>query len=105
MDREKYLKKLSEFKRLLGKKLDINHMVLFGSRARGNFREDSDFDLIVVSDAFEGKKSFRRAIGFYEYWNIDSPVDFICLTNEELEKKKNEIGIIRQALKEGVVIK
>ena len=105
MDKEKYLKKLSEFKKLLGEKLSINHMILFGSRARGNFREDSDFDLIVVSDAFEGEKSFRRAIGFYEYWNIDSPVDFICLTNEELEKKRKEVGIISQALKEGVIIK
>jgi len=104
MDKEKYLKKLLKFRESLMKKVDVNKMILFGSRARGDFREDSDFDLIIVSDDFEGKKSFRRAIGFYEYWDIDSPVDFICLTNEELEKKRKEIGIINQALKEGVII-
>ena len=104
MDREKYLKKLLNFRKSLMKKVNVSEMILFGSRARGDYKEDSDFDLIIVSDDFEGKKSFHRAIGFYEYWDIDSPVDFVCLTNLEMEKKRNEVGVIGEALKEGVVI-
>lgn len=104
MDRGEYLKMLLDFKEKLMTKVAIDKMVLFGSRARGDFGRNSDFDLIVISDDFEGEKSFRRAIGFREYWDIDSPVDFVCLTNDEFNAKKNEIGIISEALKEGMEI-
>jgi len=35
---------------------------------------------------------------------MDYPVDFLCYTPEEFEEKRKEISIVRQALKEGVVI-
>ncbi len=104
MGKEKYLEILRDFKDLLSKRLEVNKMLLFGSRARGDFEEDSDFDLIVVSSDFEGKKSFNRAVEFRECWNIDSPVDFICLTPEEFDSGKDRVGFIGNALKEGIVI-
>ena len=40
----------------------------------------------------------------YDYWNLDYPVDFLCYTPEEFEKKKKEISIVKEAVKEGIDI-
>ena len=85
--------------------INLNEIILFGSYAKNSQHENSDIDLIIVSDDFKGKKSFKRANDLYLNWDEDVSVDFICLTNEELENKRNQIGIISQALKEGIIIK
>ena len=38
----------------------------------------------------------------YEYWNEDLDLEVICYTPKEFEIKKNQIGIIRTAVKEGI---
>jgi len=86
------------------KSLSLDKMILFGSYARNKQSEDSDVDLLVVSDDFENIKSFKRAKDLYLDWDVDVDVDFVCLTNKELKKKRNEVGIISEALKEGVII-
>jgi len=86
------------------KNLSLDKMILFGSYARNKQSEDSDVDLLVVSDDFENVKSFKRAKDLYLDWDVDVDVDFVCLTNKELKKKRNEVGIISEALKEGVII-
>ena len=104
MDKRKYLKKLLEFKRGLSEKLSINRMILFGSRAEGTEGVDSDFDLIIVSDDFKNKKSFVRAVGFYKYWNIDSPVDFVCLTEKEYEALVERPSVVGNGARDGILI-
>jgi len=86
------------------KNLSLDKMILFGSYARNKQSESSDVDLLVVSDDFENVKSFKRAKDLYLDWDVDVDVDFVCLTNKELKKKRNEVGIISEALKEGVII-
>ncbi len=106
MDNKKnIIKKLREFKENLKKKISINEIIFFGSRVSGEFHKDSDIDLIIVSKDFEEKKFRYRAIGFYEYWDLDYPVDFLCYTPEEFNKLKNQITIVREAVKEGIEIK
>lgn len=104
MDKAKNLKILEVFKRMISKKIDVRKVILFGSRARGDFKEDSDFDVIVVSDEFEGTKSHKRAPDLYRAWNTDHSVDFVCLTSEEFERMKNRPTIIKLAVKEGIEI-
>ena len=87
------------------KNLNLDKVILFGSYARNKQRKNSDVDLLIISNNFKNIKSFKRAKELYLNWDIDMGVDFICLTNEELEKKKKEIGIVSEALREGVVIK
>lgn len=43
----------AELERLYGERL--RRVILFGSRARGDAREDSDFDLAVVLDDYHGE--------------------------------------------------
>jgi len=104
MDKEKNLRIVKAFKELIRKKLPIRKLILFGSRIGKNFGEDSDFDLIVVSDKFRGIKSYERVPDMYRSWNLNYPVDFICLTPEEFEKMKSRPTIIRLAEKEGIEI-
>lgn len=79
----------------------IEHMVLFGSRARGDARAWSDVDIMVVSPAFEGKLAGHRAAPFYLGWDIDIPVEFVCYTPEEFASFKARPGFVRTALEEG----
>ncbi len=96
---------LESFKKRLERKIKLDRLILFGSRARKDARIDSDFDLIIVSKNFEGQKSFKRPIKFYAEWDSDYDTDIICLTPRELEIKKKQIGIIKNAIKEGIIIK
>jgi Nucleotidyltransferase domain. len=56
--------KLKEIKRIIIDELEeenikVHKIILFGSRARGDFKEDSDWDvLIIVEDGIERKKKF-----------------------------------------------
>jgi|SRR3989344_268408 len=95
---------LNKFKKQLSFNIPIKKMILFGSMAKGKAHRDSDIDLIIVSDKFKGKKSFKRSIGFYKYWNQDYPVDFLCYTSKEFNKLKNQITIVREAVRNGIEI-
>ena len=102
--RNDIIKNLSEFKKKLSVDMPLSKMILFGSMATGRAHKDSDIDLILVSHKFRGKKSFKRSIGFYKYWNLDYPVDFICYTPEEFDKLKKQITLVRDAIKRGIEI-
>ena len=87
------------------KSINLDRVILFGSYARGEESENSDVDLLIVSDDFVGTRSFERGEEFYLNWNYDLDVDFVCLSNKELEAGRGGFGIISRALREGVVIK
>jgi len=97
--------KLRAFKKSLSVKFRLTKVILFGSRARGKTGKDKDIDILIVSPDFRGLDFFQRGARMYDYWELDYPVDFICYTPEEFEKRKKQIGIVRQAIKEGIEIK
>ena len=100
----KNIKLVKDFKKRLTKH-GIIRLILFGSRARGTFDSESDFDIIAVSERFKDVKWHKRPLSLYLAWDEDYPVDFLCYTPEEFEKKKKQAGIIQQAVKEGIEIK
>ena len=105
MDRQKSLtKELALFKKRLSKKMPIDKMIFFWSRAIGKAKKYSDVDLIIVSKKFNKKKFHQRPIKLYDDWNLDYPVDFLCYTPREFNKLKNKICIVQQAILEGIVI-
>ncbi len=97
---KKIISELKSFK----KKWKVSQMILFGSRARGEERLDSDVDVILVSGKFSGIPFRQRPDKFLDAWKL--PVDFevLCYTPEEIERKKAELGLVRQAFKEGLNI-
>lgn len=92
---------LKEFKKKLNKDYPVDHLILFGSTATGKATKDSDIDLIIVSKKFKKLNFMQRGAKMYNYWTLRKPVDFICYTPEEFNKRKNGVTIVKQALKEG----
>jgi predicted nucleotidyltransferase len=79
-------------------------LILFGSRARGDARADSDIDLLVVLPAVTDNRriaiDIRRALR-------DLPVgkDIVVTSPEEIERRGHLVGsILRPALREGRTI-
>ena len=104
MDKESN-KIAKNFVNKIRKKFKINKIILFGSRARGDHFKDSDYDFIVIGDHFKGKPFIFRASEFYDYWNEKKDIEILCYTPEEFKRKSKEIGIVKQAIKEGIEIK
>lgn len=60
-------------------------IVLFGSVARGNEREDSDIDILVIWDEKKELSNVKRRIVLRKIIGmVDSPLDVLTCTTEEL---------------------
>ena len=104
MDKQKHIDFLKKFKEELSNNVPIEKMILFGSRAYGKPHRWSDFDLIIVSKKFRNLDTLKRSLGFYDYWKLNYPVDFLCYTPEEFNKLKKQVTIVREAVREGIEI-
>lgn len=104
MGRRSHLDSLKSFKKNISKNIFVNRLILFGSRAWGKPERYSDFDLMVVSKDFRGKGFVKRGSQLYDFWKLNYPVDFICYTPEEFNKLKNDVTIVREAIRRGVEI-
>ena len=82
----------------------IQAAIFFGSRARGEYLEHSDVDLIVVSDDFEGIFFPDRSTAMYKFWDGGLPLEVLCYTVKEFEKKKRMTGLVQDAVKEGISV-
>jgi len=102
--KESMIKTLSGFRKALSGVIPVTRMILFGSFARGDYKKESDIDLIVVSPKFRGTVFSKRNSALYDQWKLDYPVDFLCFTPEEFEKQRKRVSIVAMALKEGVEI-
>ncbi|WP_448207888.1 nucleotidyltransferase domain-containing protein [Azospirillum sp. sgz302134] len=67
---------------------------LFGSRARGDFHEDSDYDLLVVmpDDAPKEKRAARRA--YEAKIGTGIPADIVPCTRTGFERAKDMVGTL-----------
>ena len=88
MDKSAVLKIVSDFGGVLESQgVRPQKIVLFGSHSTGTQREDSDIDLVVISEDFAGK-------GYWERIDILSaaiaivfqPIEAIAMTPEEWER-------------------
>lgn len=84
--------------------IPIERAILFGSRARGDDRSDSDADVLLVSPAFEGKSAMERGVDLHLAWDVDVPVDLLCYTPDEFEELKDRPSLVRVAVEEGVEV-
>ncbi len=77
---------------------------LFGSRAKGTARDDSDWDFIIVTEKFQNTRRVRRAVAMDKLAPLVLEVDFLCYTPEEFEKRKRGPTIVNEAICEGSLI-
>ncbi len=75
---------------------------LFGSRARNDQLNDSDYDFIVISDGFKGTPFVERTGLLQSLWKAKPMLETLCYTPQEFKIKKKQIGIVSTALSEGI---
>lgn len=81
-------------------------IILFGSRARGNYKNDSDFDFMVVKQGVKNEREISRRIyrALFEK-KIAAPVDVIVVDTNKLKKNKEKSHLVYfWALKEGKIL-
>ena len=78
--------------------------ILYGSFAQGNSREDSDIDLVVISESFEKMSLLERleVLGMGAA-RIMMPIEAKGYTSEEI-KSASEISFLGEILKSGISI-
>lgn len=85
----------------------LSEVIVFGSRARDDYRSESDVDILIVSPDFEGVKAYKRPKQFYRDWDYETLPDpeFICLTPAEFEERRQiQPHIVNTAVDEGVSV-
>ncbi len=84
----------------------VRKIILFGSRARGDARPDSDYDLLVVlRDIAPGEKRSYRLSLYHAFQGAGVAVEPWVMSEEEFEETKGVIGgLAYPASKEGVLL-
>jgi len=95
---------LQEIVRRLVEAIDPDRIILFGSRARGDARPDSDIDLLIVKDT--DQPAYRRAIPAYRALSgLGVPKDIIWRTPAEVEDwSRVATYVTTRALQEGRIL-
>ena len=101
-------KAISVIKKHIGKNnLKIKKIILFGSRARGDFNKDSDWDFLVIIDkelSFRDKNKIFVSIK-RDLAKLKIPTDIIIKSENSFNESKNSTGNISNfAKKEGVIV-
>lgn len=76
-------------------------IILFGSAARGEMRSGSDIDVLVVMPEGTHRRQTAQLL-YRQIQGLGVPFDILVATPEDLERHKNNIGLIYQTvLQEG----
>ena len=76
----------------------VNHIFLFGSQATAQADSNSDIDIAVVSESFNGKDIFQRSDMIYPAnFCRKYPIDLLLMS---LEEWTNQKGIMPTILRE-----
>ena len=102
----------SVVRKFLDDKLDLikreyspSHLIVFGSRAKGEAGAGSDIDILIVSERFAHINWPDRMGHFLNTIWPDVPVDAICYTPEEFEQMLHkQAPFVRNAVAEGIRI-
>ncbi|MCX6638822.1 MAG: nucleotidyltransferase domain-containing protein [Acidobacteria bacterium] len=95
---------LREIVARLVRAVDPDKLVLFGSRAAGRGRLDSDYDVLIVKAESDPRQ--RRTGPLYRHlWGIPGAVDLLWFTPEEIDEwSQVRQHVATRALRDGVVV-
>ncbi len=86
----------------LKRHLDVQQLILFGSRARGDHFVTSDYDFVLVSPSFSAEPFTKRAAQLYRFWASNCDLEVLCYAPGEWERLKDRRGILLNAQREGI---
>ena len=83
----------------MSKHFDIESMILFGSYAKGNQKDDSDIDVAIVVNSITQDFFSYAPLLWKLRREIDDRIEPILI-----EKNKDESGFLKEILKTGLII-
>jgi len=87
--------------------LPDSRILLFGSRARQDHSDDSDYDFMIITrNSFDiQQKRYYQSLLRKKLAKHKIPADILIQSEEEIRIKKEIIGhIVREIIKEGIAI-
>ena len=79
-------------------------ILLFGSRARGDYRGESDYDLCIIKEGVEHRRKLAQRI-YRLLYGSGVPVDIIVETPENFDRLKDYPSLIyKEIAKNGKVL-
>jgi uncharacterized protein len=93
MDKDTVLGIISRFQKAIeSRNVKVHRLILYGSYAKGNYREGSDIDLVVISQDFKDKSYWERIdILSDAIYEIFEPIEAIAMTPDEWANKASSI--------------
>jgi predicted nucleotidyltransferase len=79
-------------------------IILFGSRVHGEAKEESDIDVIVVSNAFNDTPFLKRMPMVVRKTRFPKHVDYLCYSPEEFNRVKKTSSVVRDALENYIAL-
>ncbi len=99
MDKREVVDKLTRYKDLVSKHFDVDKIVLFGSYAKGNQKDDSDIDVAIIVNSV-GNDYFSYAPLLWKLRReIDDRIEPILI-----DKNHDESGFLNEVLTSGLII-
>lgn len=87
---------------------NVKSIILYGSCARGDFNDDSDIDVAILTDCsrIEAKRydSLLMDVVTEIAMNTDVVVEYICIPYDEFSSKKSWYGFFGNIEKDGITI-
>jgi uncharacterized protein len=83
-------------------KLNPKSVIIFGSRSRNEGSDESDLDVLIVSDFFAGKRFLGRIPMMLRMFRFQCPTDYLCYSPEEFEIIKSTSIVVEEALNKGI---
>ena len=87
--------------------ISFENIILFGSRARGDYNDDSDYDiLIVTTETYPFKEKIRISEAVRDQIvKLHIPSDIIIRSHEEADYFRDKINsVVGDAIQEGIIL-
>ena len=81
-------------------------IILFGSYTRGDFRKNSDIDILILKKGLKNGRDITKRL-YMSFFNqkISMPIDLIAMDYEKFNQLNDDIGYIYKTIKqEGIII-
>lgn len=93
MDKRAVLEIISAFRNAIESRgIKADKLILFGSYATGQYREDSDIDIVVISRDFQNKSYWERIDILSEaIYDVFEPIEATAFTPDEWQSRQSLI--------------
>jgi len=86
--------------------VEPDKIILFGSYARGDFKKNSDIDILILKKGLKNERNVTNNL-YLQFFNkkISVPIDLIAIDYDKYYQLNNDIGYIYKTIQqEGKVI-